>query len=257
MSGPVKVVVLSQPRTGSTLLCSLLSSAPGVRVLVEPINPATHRHHMKPLASSHCLLPESMIQSNIGRALDILFDPNPPPEQWIRNRKRGDKVVGFKIMAHQLRGLRNESQVWERLSAERIKVILCFRHNIIMQYVSDLISMATSQPTCWDGNIKTAKVKVDIKVLGTELNKIMEEKHYLIDKVNEFSLEHRRVRYEALKDDVLPAENLLHWLVNERYSLTTKLSKQNPDSLRDRVTNYDELAQEIKRLGLGHLLINT
>ncbi len=254
---PVRFVILSQPRTGSTLLCSLFNSHPGVRCLVEPINCRTHNHHMRPVAGATCLLPEAMIHNNIKRALNILWSPEPPPEQWIQSRKRGDVASGFKIMAHQIRGLRNEQEFWNILVREQIPVVLCFRYNIIMQYISDLITIATRQPTCWDGNVRTAVVRVDIKSLELELKRIVDEKTYLIDKVNELKLPKQRLKYEDFKDNIRPVEDVLDWLIGERYHLTTKLSKQNPDSLKARVTNYDELAVEINRLGLGHLLADS
>jgi hypothetical protein len=212
---------------------------------------------MRPVAGSTCLMPEAMVQNNIRRALDILWSPEPPPEQWIQSRKRGDIASGFKIMAHQIRGLKSEKQFWDILVEEKIPVILCFRYNILMQYVSDLITIATRQPTCWDGNVRTARVKVDVSSLGLELKRIVDEKTYLIDRVNELKLAKQRLKYEDFKDNVGPAEDVLDWLIGERYHLTTKLSKQNPDSLKARVTNYDELAAEVHRLGLGHLLADS
>lgn len=211
---------------------------------------------MKPVHDSSCLLPEAMVQNNIRRAFNILFSPEPPPEQWIQSRKRGDVAAGFKIMAHQIRGLRSEPDFWKYLVDESIPVILCFRYNILMQYVSDLITIATRQPTCWDGQVRTATVKVDIGSLELEMKRIVDEKTYLIDRVNQLGLTKARVRYEDFKDNVKPIEDLLYWLIGERRPLTTKLSKQNPDSLRARVTNYDDLVTEVRRLGLEHLLVD-
>lgn len=261
MADPIRFIILSQPRTGSTLLCSLLSNHPGIRTLVEPINPRTHGHHMKPMENPNngrrCLLPEAMVQHNIERALDILFSPDPPPEQWIVNRKRGDTAVGFKIMAHQLLGLKSEPDFWEYLTSRRIKVILCFRYNILMQYVSDMITIVTRQPACWDGNVRTAQVRINTRTLGFELQKTVEQRKYLTDTVLKLGLDHRQVMYEDFKDTTEPAEDLLYWLIGERKRLTTKLSKQNPDSLQARVSNYDELVAEVNNLGLGYLLSTT
>ncbi len=257
MIEPVKVVVLAQPRTGSTLLCSLLNSAPGVRILVEPINTMNHKHHMKPVLGASCLLPEPMVQTNLKRAFNILFSPNPPPIQWIKTRSRGDRVVGFKIMAHQIRSLRSEAEFWQYLVTEQVRVILCLRYNILMQYVSDMITIATRQPACWDGAVRTAQVPIRIAALESALRQINEEKQYLIEKVRALDLPRRRIKYEDFKDSILPVENILYWLSGERYALTTKLSKQNPDSLRARVTNYEDVVAEIHRLQLSHLLVDT
>ena len=251
---PIPFVILSQPRTGSTLVCSLLSSHPGIRALVEPINPAGHKHHMKPIKGSKCLLPEAMVQSNLQRALKILFDKKAPPEQWILSKKEATQAAGFKIMAHQLMALNDEELFWKYLVDNDVKVIMIFRDNIVMQYISDLIVKETYQPACWDGNVKTAKVVVPINSLEENLRRILSEKHYLIKKVNELQLDKRRLNYENFKDDITPINRLLPWLINEQAALTTRLSKQNPDSMRSRVRNYGELVKELKRLGYDHLV---
>ncbi len=257
MDAPKRFVILSQPRTGSTLLCSLLNSHPGVRALVEPVNPRGHNHHMKPMQGSRCLLPEIMVQNNLVRALRILFDADAPPTQWILSKKKATVAAGFKIMAHQIRALKSEAAFWDYLVQEKIPVVLCFRYNILMQYLSDLITQATKQAACWDGAVKTAKVRVDIAALEGEFKRIIEEKTYLINRCEELGLDRRRVKYEDFKDDVTPAEDLLEWLIGERYPLSTKLSKQNPDSIRARVTNYRELDREVRRLGLENLLVDS
>ena len=121
--GPTKVVILAQPRTGSTLVCSLLSSYPGIRILCEPINPVNHSHHMKPIPGSKCLLPERMVQNNIIRALDILFARRAIPDKWVLSKKKATHAAGFKIMAHQLQALRSEQIFWDYLSTNKIKII--------------------------------------------------------------------------------------------------------------------------------------
>jgi hypothetical protein len=75
--------------------------------------------------------------------------------------------------------------------------------------------------------------------------------------VKRLELSRRRIKYEDFKDTVEPVEDILEWLIGERHPLTTKLSKQNPDSLQARVTNYNELVSELKHLELSHLLVDT
>ncbi len=254
---PVPFVILSQPRTGSTLVCSLLSSHPGIRALVEPINPINHYHHMKPIKGSKCLLPEAMVQTNLNRALRLLFNQKPIPERWVLSRKEATAAAGFKIMAHQLIALKSEPVFWKYLVDNNVKVILIFRYNIVMQYISDLIVQETYQPTCWDGNVKTAKIIVPIDSLEKHLRRIISEKRYLVKKVNELGLDKRKLKYEDFKDNTIAISRLMPWLIGERANLTTKLSKQNPDSMRERVKNYNELVRELRRLNLDHLIVDT
>lgn len=252
---PTPFVVLSQPRTGSTLICSLLSSHPGIRALVEPINPIGHSHHMRPIGSK-CLVPEDMAQYHLKHVLDILFANQAPPEEWLLSYKNATNAAGFKIMAHQLTALRDEQVFWRYLVDNNVKVILIFRHNIVMQYVSDLIVQKTNQCACWDGDVKTASVVVPIGSLGAQLQRIMAEKRYLTRRVVELGLDKRRLQYEDFKDDINSVNRLVPWLIGEKYTLTTKLLKQNPDSMMSRVKNYNELVCELRRLNLGHLIVN-
>jgi hypothetical protein len=248
---PTKCIILSQPRTGSTLLCSLLHSVPGCRVLVEPINPRGHSHHMRPTTTSHCLLPQQLIQNNLYRALDILFDVEPPPSKWIASNKRAELLVGFKIMAHQIMALKNQAEFWEYLASHSIKIILCFRHNLLMQYVSDMITTVTKQSACWDGQVRSSKVTLDVSKLGAVFRTTVEQRAFLR---NNIGTVHREIYYEDFKDSTLPVEDLMEWLIGQKHKLSTKLSKQNPDGLAARVHNYDEVVAEVRRLGFAHLL---
>jgi hypothetical protein len=222
--------------------------------LIEPINPATHDHHMKPIVGSKCLIPEHIVQNDLPRALNALFSEDPLPDRWVLSKKPAFVGAGFKIMAHQIQGLRTEDVFWEYLHRYDVKVILVFRDNIVMQYISDLIVQATRECTCWIGDPKTAKVEVPIPTLNQNLRRIKRERRYLIEKSK--LLDRRRLTYEEFKDTVEPVEAILPWLVGKEYSATTKLQKQNPDSMRDRVTNYRALVDELRRLGLDHLIVD-
>ena len=209
---------------------------------------------MKPVRDSKCLLPEMMVQNNLPRALNMLFARKPIPDKWVLSKREATHAAGFKIMAHQLQALRSESIFWEYLAENNIKVLLIFRYNVVMQYVSDLIVQKTRQPTCWIGKPETAKVLVPINTLEENIRRIMRQKRYLVNKSK--SLDHRRITYEKFKDTVEPIEELLPWLIGEKHNLTTKLQKQNPGSLRERIYNYDALVIELRRLNLTHLIID-
>lgn len=249
-----RFVILSQPRTGSTLICSLLSSHQGVRALCEPINPTTHNHHMRPIVGSNCLMPENLVQNNLIRALDYLFAEEALPDKWILSKRKATIAAGFKIMAHQIQGLRNEEIFWEYLHRYDIKVVIVFRNNIVMQYISDLIVAQTRQCTCWTGDPRTAKVEVPIDSLRANLRRIRQEKQYLFEKSK--LLDRRKLAYEEFKDTVEPVRIILPWLTGEEYFPTTKLQKQNPDSMKNRVTNYKALIKELQRLKLDHLIVD-
>lgn len=247
-----KFVILSQPRTGSTLITSLIASHKGVRCLVEPINPSTHNHHMKPIPGSPGLIPEVLIQNKLEPTLNKLLSKGPLPQNWNSTSKTAEIAAGFKIMAHQVRGLKHSELFWEYLHKNSIKVLLVFRENIAMQYISDLIVKKTRQCAVWSGEPKTAQVEVPIKSLRENLRRIKEERRYLLERSR--NLDRRRLTYEKFKDNITTVESILPWLTGAKYNVTSKLQKQNPDSMRSRVTNYDQLVAELRRLKFDHLI---
>jgi hypothetical protein len=186
--------------------------------------------------------------------MNLLLARQAPPDQWVLSKKEATHAAGFKIMAHQIQALKSELEFWAYLEESGVKVLLVFRENIVMQYVSDLIVQHTRQAACWVGEPKTAKVVVQLGCLEKNLRRIQSQKRYLVHKSQ--SLDRRRVEYEEFKDNVESIEALLPWLIGERYNLTTKLQKQNPDSLRERVSNYGALVGELRRLGLEHLIVD-
>lgn len=255
MSNPAKLIIISQPRTGSTLLCSLLNSCDEIRCLVEPINPTGHYHHMQPIRSN-TIFPDEMVHHNINMALDILFSKY-SLSSLIRTDNTASAIASFKIMIHQILALREENKFWQYLKDNRVKILLCFRRNIIMQYVSDLITTVTRQPACWDGDVRTARVTVDTKNLGRALSSIVGERQYLFKRLREFGLESKTVLYEDFATNHRLINGILKTMFGyEAGRFSTKLMKQNPDSLKDRVNNYNDLLVEVKKLGLEYLLVN-
>jgi hypothetical protein len=220
--------------------------------MVEPINPSTHNHHMQPISGSRGLVPEHLIQNNIISVLDALFNAKPLPAAWNSTNKVANVAAGFKIMAHQIIGLNEEENFWEYLKDNGVKVLLVFRDNIAMQYISDLIVQKTRQCAVWDSVPKTAKVHVPIDTLRENLKRIRDERRYLMERSKD--LDRKRITYEKFKNDITAVEAILPWLTGTTYTVATKLQKQNPDSMRDRVTNYHKLVAELRRLKFDHLI---
>ncbi len=194
-----------------------------------------------------------MIQNSLNKVLNIVFSPD-ATTPWLGTTKQGDMACGFKIMAHQIQALHQEKIFWNYLVNNNVHVILCFRYNILMQYVSDLIAAITKQAACWGDEVASTKVTVDIQKLEIDLKRITDEKIYLIDKVNELGLKKQSMIYENFSGDTKPVEDLMHWLIGEKQKVTTTLKKQNPDALKSRLFNHSEVVAKVKRLGLGKLL---
>lgn len=261
-----KFIILAQPRTGSTLMTSLIQwGAPkGIRCINEPINPVGHKHHMKPILKkdmivNNCLIPQDIVHNNIKRALDLCFKPvydcvRPDVSNisWIKQKQDGRIAAGFKIMAHQIMALKQEDKFWEYLYRHDIKTILVRRRNILMQWISDLIVKETRQCVVWYGPVKKAKVTVPLDEIQSNIDRIEKENAYLDDKSR--NLDRKILEYEDFKDNHSVVEDILPWLIGIKYKVQAKCSKQNPDSLRERVTNYEKLHNKLVSLGLQEYL---
>lgn len=207
---------------------------------------------MQPIEGSICLVPEDLVYFRLEYALDLLFGPEPPPPEWVVTSKRSRVASGFKMMAHQIRALPNAADFWRYLSQNNVKVLVVLRDNILLQYTSDLIVQETRQCTCWEGDVKRARVEVPIGTLKSKLKRIEEEKNFILRRASCY--DHYIIRYEEFKDNISVVESAFEWLVGFQHPLVTRLTKQNPDRLADRVTNYEELAAEVVKIGLGDLL---
>lgn len=237
-------IIIAQPRTGSTLVCSLLNSVNGVRTIIEPINPIGHTHHMQPEANQ--LVPQHEL-FNIEHVLDILlYSENP----WGLSNKQFYRASGFKIMAHQILGLPNADRFWQYIRSNKIKIIWVSRNNIVLQYVSDLIVQKTRQAACWDNNTTRTKVKVDCCRLKDDIELIRHEVNYIQNMLTNMSIDYKKLKYEAFEKSYKPVSNALKWLINEKHVLTSKLVKQNSNKLSDRIENYTETLGTLQNLGL-------
>ena len=249
----IPFVIISQPRTGSTLISSLLSSCEGVRAIIEPINPFGHSHNMQP--TGYEMFPDKIVQNDLSSVLDIIYNPDPILRTPTPINRRADIAAGFKIMIHQIRALRHEDVFWRYLKNNNVKVMFVFRDNIVMQYISDLITIETNQTSCWDGVLRTAEITVPIDGLKTKLDNILKERRYAINIVKSVGLDFRRLNYESFKDNIGMINNILPWLIGRDGYLSSKLCKQNPDSMRMRVKNYNELVETLIKLGLSKYIL--
>lgn len=261
-----KFILLAQPRTGSTLVTSLIDygSPKGIRCINEPINPVGHDHHMKPMLkpgmyTKQNLFPQNLVHNNIIRALNICYMPIPNITRqdmqhigWIKNKYDGRIAAGFKIMAHHIMALKQEDKFWEYLHRNDIKTVIIKRNNILMQWVSDLIVKQTKQCVVWSGPVKIAKVVVPLDEIKPNLDKIRMQNEYLMNKTK--NLNRKILIYEEFKDNYKVVQDLLPWLVGTKYPVTAKCAKQNPDTLKQRVTNYAQLCLKLQELNLTEYL---
>jgi hypothetical protein len=201
------------------------------------------------------MFPDNMVQNDLLSVFGTIYNPNPILCTQTPINRRADIAAGFKIMIHQIRALRHENVFWQYLKENNVKVILVLRDNIVMQYISDLITIETNQTSCWDGDLRTAEITVPIDGMKIKLDSISKEKRYAINTIKSIGLDFRRLNYESFKDNIGTVNNILPWLIGKDGYLSSKLCKQNPDSMRMRVKNYSELVDKLNDLGMSKYIV--
>ena len=258
---PARLVVLSMPRSGSTFFTSAIDSNPGFRVLVEPLNHYRHNHHMRPTLTD-MVVPTYMLYNQLEKVLFDMFCKKPLSSVYnTKYDQDGSVCAGFKTMAHQIVGLPNESLFWRVLKELNVKVIRYYRHNILKQIISDLIAMRTRQPVAYKRAlepVKTTKVQVDVNMIETTMKEIRRYRAHMDAKVQEYQLDNRMVVYEDIEHDLQKINDYMPWLIGRTISsYKERTIRQNPESIRDRVLNYEELEKACERLHLTSFLKDT
>jgi len=214
---------------------------------------------MQPLPNDKHLIPQLMVDRSLAIVMDKMFSKegiSPDLTQDWLSKRTASKAVGFKIMIHQIMALKQKEIFWKSLSKHKARIVINYRQNILMQYVSDVIAARTGKSTCYDGKPITAEVVIPIASLCENLKRIVDEQKSIAELVRKVNLPTYKLKYEEFRDNVLPIENLNRWLTGDKIGLTTKMSKQNPENLKARVKNYHDLAKEVRRLGLENLLVD-
>lgn len=244
-----KFIIIAQPRTGSTLVSSLLSSINEVRCIVEPINPIGHVHHMQP--NGQRIVPQSDLR-NISSVINRLLSEDKLPNEWDMSYKTAKKAAGFKIMVHQILSLHSPDQFWQHIRNIQCKLLLIIRKNKLMQIISDQIAKNTKQPAVWEGIPATQKVYINTSNLTRQLENISKQEQYMISQSSYFNK--KIIYYEDFKDEHQNVARILPWLIDENHHLTTSLRKQNPDDIKERVINYEQLVSIARHLNIQHML---
>lgn len=248
---PNKIAIITMPRTGSTCLSACIGSVPGIRMEVEPFNHTRHSYHMKPNPSDG-MVSEDEIFNRLDKLFDIYLSSAPLPERYRGcHKKKADVAAGFKCMIHQICGMPNEKQFWNLLKVHDIKVIKLYRHNIIKQITSSLISEVTRACVVYaqSSQEKTAKVVIPISELSNMIDVIEDQRSYIDKMVALYGLRNMLVIYEDFENDYTYIERkIMPFLIGRRAVVKVRTKRQNPVSIEDRVVNYNELVRELIRL---------
>ena len=213
-----KFVIISDARTGSTLLMQLLNLHPDIIALGE---------EFKNLREKSC-----------KEIWNDIFRKRPKEIQW----------VGFKLFY--FHPWQNQDQdVWDFIKAdEEIIIIHLTRKNILRSFVSKQIGLKTRK---WTENINRPHSldKHDKKVIMDPkkcLQNFESINAYIDQTENQFkNHEIISVVYEDLDDNKQEEMNRLYnELGLEEMEVSTFMKKQNSEKLSELILNYSELKQD-------------
>lgn len=215
-----KFVIISDSRTGSTLLMQLLNSHPNV---------ITKGEEFKNLKGKSC----RQIWNKI-----------------FRNRPRRIKWVGFKLFYFHPREA-SDREVWDFLEKDKdIVIIHLVRRNFFRSYVSKKIGLKTR---LWTENIhKPHQINQEDKKVKLKFTDCKENFEKLTDRIT--ATENRfkghkilPIIYEDLDaDKQKEMERLFKQLEIPEMKISTYLKKQNPEPLEELVLNYKEIKENFK-----------
>ncbi len=247
----MRSIILASQRSGSTFLAKCLNSHSQARCPnAELVLPNDWVDRLRLLSQAGRDLDRYFTQGLIPpKVLDVHRRNEPPwaPWQELDDQELAPVMVA-KVMHNQMLG----SPSLDRyvLSNTDIRVIHLRRGNLLKQHVSNMLtrkSKELSRPPHATEPVRAAAIRIRpqvaiwhmrlVRALHTWYSRRL-SRHPKIELVYETLIEDNHLADQAL--------SLICELLDlEPEPLSTDLVKVNPDSLRDTVTNYDELARAL------------
>ena len=243
-SGRVRAVILTTRRSGSTFLVECLRSHPEIECASEILNgqpddpvpafrgPWRYVRKWSRIARTGAWMP--------ARWLDAYY------------RRGSAKVRCFKAMYEQLT---RPFALRYVVKNEDIRVIHLRRHNLLKAHISALLMNKRAELQA------TAPTEaVWIHVDPARAIRSMRKARARYERFDRAFARHQRlqVAYESLFDgkylDADTCRRVCDFLGVAQHRMESRIVKLNPESLRDMVTNYDELAAEVSRTEFADLL---
>lgn len=244
---PIRAIILTTQRTGSTFLVGCLRSHPQINCITELLVGA----HLEPPAAVR----SSRIFTKAARFL--MSGGWFPTRAMKRFYASSDKPVSiFKAMYNQVS---NPLTLGYLKRDKDLCVLHLRRHNLLKMHVSQLL-MPTKRNAIWEPHTTEPLPPVNIRVDPAVALEQMYKARLQYQKFEDTFADHRRlaVVYEDLIENqrLRPSEGrrICDFFGIDDYSMQSSLIKLNPESLREMVTNYDQLAAVISRTEFADLL---
>ena len=244
---PIRAIILTTQRTGSTFLVGCLQSHPDVNCITELLVGAQ-------------LEPPAMFRSSrtLTKASRFIMGGGWFPTRAIRRfYAASDKPVSiFKLMYNQA----SNRPTLNYLTRDRdIHVLHLRRHNLLKMHVSQLL-MPTKRNAIWEPHTTEPLPPVTTRVDPSAALEQMRKAQARYRDFEDLFADHRRLPlvYEDLIENqqLRPSEGrrICDFFGIGYRPMQSSLIKLNPESLRDMVTNYDELAGVVSKTEFAELL---
>ncbi|MFD0977951.1 sulfotransferase domain-containing protein [Salinimicrobium gaetbulicola] len=209
-----KFIIISDSRTGSTLVNNMLN------------------FHPKIIAKGEVF--RELNSKSSGQVWKELFS----------NYPKRIKYVGIKLFYHH--PLKGDKGVWDLVERDRsIVIIHLVRKNILRSLVSKKIGLKTKQ---WTENVNSTETidaeNKKIELSPEECESYFEEIKAYQEKTDSMFSKHKLIplTYEDLAKDRRKVINGLYRALGlDRFERDSELKKQNPEPLEDLILNYQEL----------------
>ena len=234
----MKFVVLTQARTGSNMLVSMLDNHPEIRCRGEVFNPRSafgyenwqRKTPLRQIANKY------MRDYSVEKYLDSLFLLR--PEDNIR-------AVGFKVIyPGQFDRWSNFRYYWRTYD---FKIISLIRHNLLRKYLSSRIANLEDAWSAQEHRGRSVSVKIDVGDLKRVIAR-MDTIYRLIDTLT-VEFQGIQVSYEALFSNRESVMGTLFKFLGikefETDGLEPRTVKQNPERLDELIENYDEVCSAL------------
>ena len=235
----VKFLVLTQARTGSNMLVSMLDSHPNIKCYGEVFNPSSSFGYVNWQRNSYLrrIANKYIRDYNVEKYIYSLLSVGP---------KDNTQAVGFKVIYP------GQFDRWPNLRyycrENNFKIISLIRQNLIRKYVSSRIANYEGAWSAREHRNKRVSIKVDLSDLSRFIDR-METIYHLIDTL---SVEFRgiKISYEELssnRDSVMT--EVFQYLGIKEFeieALKAKTAKQNPERLDQIIENYDEVCSFLR-----------
>jgi LPS sulfotransferase NodH len=212
-----RFLVLSQSRSGTTLLKELLNAHP-------------------------------MIEC----AGELLVDWVPWPELYVeaQSRARRDKVFGFKVFIHHLdrdQGMEDPARFLRRMHEKGYRLVYLKRENLVRHAMSQMLRKATGVTHARDGKVQIPRHQVDARAFMRHLQ-VRDYYWRQAERALE-GLPHHRVLYESALETSANHQSTMQQLFTflglPPIEVCARLKRINDKPLSEIVENYDEIVQAV------------